>query len=193
MSADQIAQLMYLVLLTGAIGGFFLLQSRERKSKLVQQAAVWAFIFLGVIAAMGLWSDIRQTVAPRQSVFTEQGRIELPRAPDGHFYMTAQVNGTPIRFVIDTGATGVVLSQRDARRAGIDIETLVYSGQARTANGVVGTAPVRLERISLGGIVDRDVRAWVNGGRMNSSLLGMSYLQRFDKVEISGDRMVLSR
>lgn len=193
MAADQIAQLIYLGLLTAAIGGFFLLQSRERKSKLVQQAAVWAFIFLGVIAAIGLWTDIRQTVAPRQAVFAEQGRIELPRAPDGHFYLTAQVNGSPVRFVIDTGATGVVLSQKDARRAGIDPETLAYTGQARTANGTVGTAPVRIDRISFGGMVDRNLRAWVNGGRMDTSLLGMSYLQRFDKVEISGDRMVLSR
>jgi aspartyl protease family protein len=144
------------------------------------------------VAVVGLWGDIRQTVQPRPSVMAE-GRIELPRAPDGHYYLTAQVNDVPLRFVVDTGASQIVLSQQDARRAGIDTGSLVYTGRAFTANGEVRTAPVRLDRVEVGAIRDSDVRAVVNGGDMAGSLLGMEYLQRFSRVEITGGKLVLER
>jgi hypothetical protein len=54
----------------------------------VQYAAIWGFIFLGAIVAVGLWTDIRQTVAPRQSVMMDGARVEVPRHVDGHYYLT---------------------------------------------------------------------------------------------------------
>jgi aspartyl protease family protein len=185
-------RLVYLVILGAVIGLWFFVQSRESLGKLAQYAAIWGLIFLGAVAVVGLWGDIRQTVQPRQSVMAE-GRIELPRAPDGHYYLTAQVNGVPLRFVVDTGASQIVLSQQDARRAGIDTGSLVYTGRAFTANGEVRTAPVRLDRVEVGAIRDGDVRAVVNGGDMAGSLLGMEYLQRFSRVEITGGKLVLER
>ncbi|MET4130054.1 TIGR02281 family clan AA aspartic protease [Roseovarius sp. MBR-6] len=185
-------RLVYLVILGAVIGLWFFVQSRESLGKLAQYAAIWGLIFLGAVAVVGLWGDIRQTVQPRQSVMAE-GRIELPRAPDGHYYLTAQVNGVPLRFVVDTGASQIVLSRQDARRAGIDTGSLVYTGRAFTANGEVRTAPVRLDRVEVGAIRDGDVRAVVNGGDMAGSLLGMEYLQRFSRVEITGGKLVLER
>lgn len=96
-------------------------------------------------------------------------------------------------FVIDTGATEMVLSLEDARRVGLDTAALAYVGQARTANGVVPIAQVVLDEVALGGISDTNVRASVNGGQMDGSLLGMGYLERFSKIEIEGDRLVLTR
>lgn len=185
-------RLVYLVILGSVLVLWFVVQARDSLGKLLQHAAVWALIFLGAIAAVGLWQDIRQTVAPSQSVVSDT-RVELPRAPDGHYYLTAQVQGTPIRFVVDTGASQIVLSRQDARRAGIDVDDLVYTGRARTANGTVRTAPVRLDRVAIGPIEDRNVRAVVNEGEMDGSLLGMDYLRRFSSVEITGDRLVLTR
>ncbi|KGB82936.1 MAG: TIGR02281 family clan AA aspartic protease [Pseudomonadota bacterium] len=193
MAGAEFGRLAYLLLLTAAVGGFFVIQNRRRLGAMAQQAAVWGLIFVGVIAAVGLWSDIRTTVMPRQSVFSEQGRIEVPRAPDGHFYLTVAVNGTPLQFVVDTGASQVVLTPEDARRVGIDPTGLAFSSEARTANGVVQTAPVRLNEVQLGPLEDRNVRAWVNSGEMDMSLLGMSYLQRFEKMEITRDLLVLTR
>jgi aspartyl protease family protein len=95
--------------------------------------------------------------------------------------------------VVDTGATELVLSRSDAERAGLDTEALIYSGQAFTANGMVQTAPVVLETIALGKAIDLGVPAVVNGAEMQDSLLGMSYLQRFDRIEISGGTLVLER
>jgi aspartyl protease family protein len=155
--------------------------------------AVWAFIFLGVIAGYGLWGDIRQTVKPQQSVMAEAGRVVVPRAPDGHYYLTLMVNGAAVDFLVDTGASQVVLTANDARRAGIDPEKLAYLGRANTANGEVRTASVRMDELALGDIRDKNLRVWVNEGEMEKSLLGMTYLQRWSHIEIRNGALVLSR
>lgn len=193
MSGDQIGSLAYLGLLGVVIAGWHLVANRRQLGKLAQQAAIWVFIFLGAIVAVGLWSDIRDTVAPRQAVMQDGAQIVVPMQPDGHFYLTLEVNGTPVRFVVDTGATEMVLSAEDATRVGLKPEALVFSGRAFTANGMVETAPVRLETVALGGVVDQGLRAVVNSGDLGESLLGMSYLRRFDRIEISGGQMVLER
>ncbi|THD73483.1 TIGR02281 family clan AA aspartic protease [Thalassobius vesicularis] len=185
-------RILYLGLLLVVIGGWFFVQNRRNLSKLLQQALVWVFLFIGVIAAVGLWDDVRQLSYPVQTIHSE-GQIEIPRAPDGHFYLTAKVNGEALRFVIDTGATDIVLSQRDAAKAGLNTETLAFWGQAMTANGPVKTAPVKLELVEVGPIRDNSVRAWVNGGQMETSLMGMSYLQRFSKIEMTPKTLTLTR
>lgn len=193
LGGEQIGSLVYLALLATVIGGWLVVSQRRNLGKLAQYAAIWGFIFLGAIVAVGLWTDIRQTVAPRQSVMMEGARIEVPQAPDGHYYLTLGVNGAPVRFVVDTGASELVLSHTDAMRAGIDFDKLVFSGRAYTANGMVDTAPVTLDTVQLGPVTETDVRAVVNGTDMQDSLLGMTYLRRFDRLEISNGRMVLER
>lgn len=192
MDTENFARLVYLALLLVAVGGYFLIQIRRRPGETVRQAALWGLIFLGALAAAGLWDDIKTTVLPRQAVL-EGGRIEAPLAPDGHYYLTALVNGVPVRFVVDTGATDVVLTRRDAARAGIDTAGLAYIGQARTANGVIPTAPVRIKSMELGPIHDENVRAVVNDSEMDTSLMGMTYLTRFARVELTRDRLILER
>ncbi|MEQ8897932.1 MAG: TIGR02281 family clan AA aspartic protease [Roseovarius sp.] len=193
MSEFDYARVFYLVLLGGAVVLWFFAQNRNSLGKITQQAIIWALIFVGVIAAVGLWGDIRNTVMPGQAVVAEDGRIELPRAADGHYYLTADVNGTPIRFVVDTGASQIVLAKADAEKAGLATEELSFVGRAFTANGEVRTAPVRLERVEVGPLVDEDVRAVVNEGELDQSLLGMEYLQRFTSVEITNGTLVLTR
>lgn len=193
MDAMDTGHLIYLVMLLGAVVFWFIAANRHAMGKAVQQALIWGLIFVGVIAAIGLWEDIRHTVIPRQAVFSEAGRIEVPRSPDGHYYLTLDVNGAPIRFVVDTGASSIVLLERDADAAGIDLSRLRYTGTAMTANGAVRTARVVLDEIGLEGMEDRRVTAFVNEGEMAESLLGMSYLQRFDRLEISGGRLILER
>lgn len=193
MSSWELGNLAYLVLLGAVLVFWFVAQNRNSPGKTMQQAIAWGLIFLGVIAAIGLWDDIRQTVRPRQAMLTEAGRIEVPRANDGHYYLTLGINGTPVEFMVDTGASQMVLTAGDARRSGIDTADLAYVGRAMTANGEVRTAPVRLESVALGPVVDRDLRAYVNRGEMDKSLLGMSWLQRWRRIEISGGALVLTR
>lgn len=189
----DLGRLTYLVVLgTGVVFWFFAV-NRSSMNKVLQQSIIWGFLFIGVIAAYGLWEDVRQTSMPRQMVTAEAGQIELPRAPDGHYYLEADVNGARIEFVVDTGATDIVLSSADARRAGFDPATLDFFGRAQTANGEVRIAPVRISSFVVGPLEDTGVRAVVNQGELDGSLLGMSYLQRFDRVEISNGRLVLTR
>ncbi len=193
MTEDQIGNLIYLSLLGGAIAGWYLVNQRTQLNKTLQYAALWALIFIGVVAAYGLWEDLQGTIRPQQSVFAEQGLIELPRERDGHYYITLDINGAPVRFVVDTGASAMVLTKSDAARAGLHPEDLVFLGEAMTANGPVRTAPVRLDEVALGPVVDRNLRAYVNEGEMDTSLLGMEYLNRFNRLEISGGKMRLER
>lgn len=193
MSDMDIAQLMFLSLLGGALV-WGLVRNREfGLKKLLTGATSWAVIFAVVIIAAGLWEDIRRHDLPRQSVIASEGRIVVPRSRDGHYYLTLRINDTPVRFVVDTGASDIVLSHSDAERVGLDLADLAYVGRARTANGEVRTAPVRLDTIEAGSIADRNVPAWVNSGDMDDSLLGMSYLQRWDSIEIRGGELVLTR
>lgn len=113
---------------------------------------------------------------------------ELRRAPDGHFYAEAEVNGARIRFLVDTGASMVALSADDARRAGI------RPGDERAsaigAGGEVEVAPVTIDRIALGPVEARGVRGAVVK-KLSVSLLGQSFLREAGGVEIEGDRMTL--
>ncbi|SFM16472.1 aspartyl protease family protein [Shimia aestuarii] len=193
MSNIEIGNLAYLVLLTAAVGFWFFVSNRNSLGKTLQQAVIWGLIILGMIAVVGLWDDIRSTVRPTQAVFSDAGRIEIPRGQDGHYRLTLEVNNTPVTFIVDTGASDIVLSKQDARRVGFNPDDLPYYGRAMTANGEVRTAPVRLESVSLDGIQDRNIAARINGGELQQSLLGMSYLQRYEQITIAGNRMILIR
>ncbi|NKW71412.1 TIGR02281 family clan AA aspartic protease [Rhodobacteraceae bacterium R_SAG10] len=192
MDGDNIARLIYLVVLGLAVGGWFIAENRANLGRTARQAAVWGLIFVGTIAAVGLWSDIRDDVLPRQSVIGE-GTIQVPRAFDGHYYLVLELNGVPVEFIVDTGATDVVLTLDDARRIGIDPDSLVFSGSASTANGTVRTALARVDDVQLGNIRDRGLMVAVNSGEMAGSWLGMSYLRRFTKIEITGGDLILTR
>ncbi|APE43703.1 aspartyl protease [Sulfitobacter alexandrii] len=193
MGETDTMQLVYLCVLGAVLAGWFFLQSRENLNRSLQYMAVWAMIFVGGAAAVGLWQDISRDAARPQMVLTDGDRIVVPRARDSHYYLTLDINDAPIRFVVDTGATDLVLTRADARLAGIDLETLNFHGTANTANGAVRTAFVRLEEVTLGPVTDRNVPAVVNEGDMRQSLLGMGYLQRWGRIEIANDELILTR
>ena len=193
MNDFDIGRLIFLIVLGAAVVFWFFAHHRQSVNKTLQQAVVWGLLFLGVIAGYGLWQDVRDDILPRQAVFDEQGRVEVPLSPDGHYYLTLDVNGAPIEFVVDTGASGIVLSQKDAAATGLPMNELVYLGRALTANGEVRTAPVRLDSMALGSIVDYDVSAVVNEGDLDRSLLGMDYLRYWDRIEITQNALILTR
>lgn len=192
MNGDDTANLIYLGLLGGALSLSYIVASRTNLGKTLQQAGIWVLIFMGAVAVIGIWPEIKNTLTPRQA-YVGDSTIVLPKARDGHYYMTLDVNGVPVDFVIDTGASQVVLSREDAQRIGIELTSLAYLGTANTANGAVRTASVRLDTVVLGDIRDERVRAVVNDGEMSGSLLGMTYLGKFDSITIKDNRLILTR
>jgi aspartyl protease family protein len=193
LDADSVARVVYLGLLLAFVAGFFLVGARHRLGRSLRDLAIWVLIFAMVVIAYGFRDVLREELLPAAMVSRPDGSIELRRASDGHFHLEALVNGVPVDFLVDTGASELVLSLADAARVGIDPAELAFVGRARTANGTVATAPVRLGRVEVAGFSDASVPASVGGGALDVSLLGMSYLDRFATIEIAGDRMTLRR
>jgi aspartyl protease family protein len=109
----------------------------------------------------------------------------------GHFLVEATVNGVGVTFLVDSGASAVVLSPEDARRAGYRASQLRFTGTASTANGDVRLAPVSLRELRVGQLSLRGLPAVVNGAPMPVSLLGMSFLNRLEAWDAKRDRLVL--
>lgn len=191
MDGDTTARVIYLGILVAAVASYLLVEFRGRMGQMMRGMMSWGLIIVGLMAGYGLWNDMQRQMMPQQSVATS-GEVVLPRAPDGHYYLMLDIDGTAVEFLVDTGATNVVLSQQDAQRVGIDPGGLVYLGTAQTANGIVRTARVSLDNVRLGPYSDPTLAAYVNDGEMDGSLLGMDYLGRF-RIEIAGDQMILRR
>ncbi|MFM7444663.1 MAG: TIGR02281 family clan AA aspartic protease [Tabrizicola sp.] len=189
MDGETLARVGYLALILVAVGGWVMVEFRERMGQALRMALAWGLIFVGVMAGYGLWSDIRRDVMPFQEI-VDDGSVEVPQAGDGHYYLTLTVDGTAVPFMVDTGATGMVLSARDAERLGIDIGSLMFLGEASTANGVVRTAQVTLDRVELGPFRNNQFRAFVTEGMLEQSLLGMDYLRQF-RMEFAGGKLIL--
>ena len=119
------------------------------------------------------------------------GAVRIERARDSHFYADADIDGTRIRALVDSGASVVALTRRDAEAIGIDVDRLPVAGMARTAGGEVPLRTVMLGSVDVGGIAARRVQAAVIDADMGVSLLGQSYLSRLDGVTIEGDVMTL--
>jgi len=118
--------------------------------------------------------------------------VEIARTQRGEFQVVAEVNGARISTVLDTGASAVVLTQEAAKAAGLPIEVLSYTVNVETANGRTRAAPVTLDRVAVGSIVERAVPALIaQPGQLRTSLLGMSFLTRLQGWEVRGDKLVL--
>ncbi|PWE29026.1 retropepsin-like aspartic protease family protein [Pararhodobacter marinus] len=192
LSDDDIARLVYLGVLGVALIGYALVATQGRLLTFLRHAILWALIFVGAAAAYGLWDS---TQFSRSAVQTAEGDgMVLRRGFDGQYHVTLDITGpngvpTPVRFILDTGATDMVLTQEDAAKLGFAEDDLRYLGLASTANGMTRTAQVTLDRVALEGHVASGVRALVNEGALHASLLGMRYLERFSRIEIMRDRL----
>lgn len=116
---------------------------------------------------------------------------EISRADDGLFYVNAVVNGAVVRFIVDTGATTVVLTAEDARRAGFLLDDDNFTSSAQTAAGTISTTYVTLPEIVVGDKHTADISAAVVRDNLTVSLLGQNWLNRMDGITISRDKLVI--
>ena len=193
MEENDFSRLIYLSVLVVAILGSVLISRRGAYGKMFRQAGVWLLIFMGLVAIVASWQDIRQSGQTTSFQQSQDGAIIIPKEIDGHFHLTLTINDRPIDFLVDTGASDIVLTREDAARVGFDPNRLDYWGMANTANGTVRLATIRLETVRLGEFIDKNIRASVNKAPMEKSLLGMRYLSKFSAIEISNDQMILKR
>lgn len=130
---------------------------------------------------------VRAQPAARAAV----NEIALRPGANGHFLVEASVDGTSVDFVVDTGASMVVLRRQDAEELGLRPDDLSYTRKLDTANGVAAGAPVTLREVRIGQLSVRDVDAVVMSGELGISLLGNSFLRRLEGYEVVDDRMIL--
>ncbi|MDP6345312.1 MAG: TIGR02281 family clan AA aspartic protease [Alphaproteobacteria bacterium] len=185
------SRLIYLLLLFVLISGGFFGARRLNIGKAARYAAIW--LGIGLVLMLGYsYRQELQTIGQRLlgEVVPHQGTPAGARAlsfradQSGHFSIEAWVNGTPVRFLVDTGATAIVLTRADAERIGIDPAALSFTRFAHTANGIVRTAPIRLGDLAIGGLRLEGLPAMVNEGELGQSLLGMAFLDRLRSYEV---------
>ena len=121
----------------------------------------------------------------------ESGALAIRQSSDGHYYVTARVNGSDVRLLVDTGATVSVLSKRHAERAGLFPSPAEYTVSVRTANGIAKAAPVRLRDFEIGDARLQDVQALVMDTPGNISVLGIGTLQRFKSYDVRNGVLTL--
>ena len=127
----------------------------------------------------------------RHATVNSEGGINIYKTIDGHYHVPLSVNDREIVFLVDTGATTIALSRAYAERIGINIAELTYNRPVHTANGVTGSALVNLRKVRLADYEKSNVRALVVDSELKQSLLGMSFLSKFGRIEIENDVLTL--
>ncbi len=187
-----------LVLILVAGGAF---SRRRPAAELIGALALWVGIFAIAVTGYAYRDEIMSVanrlygeLTPGQPIVDgKTGAVSFRRGLSGHFDVEARINGQPIPLIFDTGASAMVLSLGDARKAGIDTSRLVFDTDVSTANGLGKAARVTLARVDIGGIVRTDVHAYVTeDGALDTSLLGMTFLETLSRYAVSRDSLELT-
>jgi aspartyl protease family protein len=147
------------------------------------------FSFQNELKDLGL--RLRSNLIPGYAVETGPREITLSESQDGHFHVYGTINGTRIPFLVDTGASDIVLDPTDARRLGIDLDNLAFDRPFGSANGIGYGAKTVVGGLSVGPITFTNVEVSINKAEMGSSLLGMAFLKRLKSYSVSGGKLVL--
>jgi len=201
---DRFAYVIYMGIWAALIGSA-VLSRPEGIGHSLKQLVAWIGIFLVVLAGYSYRYEL-QDIASRVtaglipgspiSTLDASGRnqVTLIRTANGQFSARGTVQGSGVIFLVDTGATDIVLSNDDAARAGIDTAQLRYNIPVSTANGMTTSARQSVDRLSIGPIALDNVTVMIaRKGDLESSLLGMNFINRLRSFEIRGDRMILTQ
>ncbi len=164
----------------------------------VRHALVWLALFAVAILGYSYRGEIADTalrlrseLIPAYAVTTSPRTATISRSDNG-FYVNGSVDGMPLRFLIDTGSSDIVLSPSDAQRLGLDLSAIKFSAANETANGVGHSAPFTARTLTVDPFVMKDVPMQINQQPMTASLLGMPFLQRLTGYEVRGGRLILT-
>jgi aspartyl protease family protein len=193
-------QLLYFCIILAVLSGGVAARLQARPGTTLSQIGGWFVIFAALIL---IYSYRDQFNALRMRIVAElvpaQGQqvgpqsIAFPLGEDGHFHINANVDGHDIGFLVDSGASDIVLTPEDARAIGLDPDYLNYSIPAMTANGQVMGAAVQINRLKVGPIEMMEVPATVNRAPMPISLLGMEFLKRLRSWSVENGKLTLKQ
>jgi aspartyl protease family protein len=169
-------------------------------ARVASSVAVWAALLValtGVYAyrfeAADFFGRVAAELLPSEPQVGQGGEVMINRRLSGEFAVASKVDGARVTFLFDTGASMVVLTAADARKAGIDTRGLAFDVPVSTANGSALAAEIRLDQVAVGPIVMRNVPALVaRPGALEESLLGMSFLERLKSYTVERGRLILT-
>jgi aspartyl protease family protein len=198
LSLKDFSSLVYKVALLLFVFAAVLAVFHGRSKQALTAALLWGVVGLLLIAGYSYKFELREAgdrvlaqLVPGH-VISHGRTVEVARTSGGDFAISAQINGVRVPMILDTGASSVVLSRDDAKAIGLPLEVLAYTVTIETANGRTRAAPVTIDRIAIGSLLERSVEALVaQPGQLRTSLLGMSFLNRLRSWEVSGDRLLL--
>ena len=181
------------------VAGISRLMTSNNSKTMIPNIVYWLLIFTTIIIFYAFKPEIKYgfsrlaaIIAPSYiSESSGEDIITIARNIDGHFYIRTRVNNKKVKFMIDTGASDVALTIKDAKHLNIDISKLVFNKKYSTANGISFAAPVTLKKLQIGPITFKNVKAHVNEGGLDVSLLGMSVISKFNSFTIDGDFLIL--
>jgi aspartyl protease family protein len=193
-------QLVYLLLLLAAVGTGVFYRMRTDARTVIAQLGIWIALIAGITLLYSYRADfsaigsrLKGELVPRDGVITGDHQVSFQLTRNGHYEVTASLDGTPTVFTIDTGASGIVLTPQTAERLGYDVSKLSFNMLSETANGYGRSAPIRISELIVGPIVMHDVPVRVNMTDMSHSLLGMEFLSRLKSLHVEGDRITLEQ
>ncbi|MEO3999898.1 TIGR02281 family clan AA aspartic protease [Mesorhizobium sp. CAU 1732] len=199
---DTFARTLYLGILAGVIATG-ILGSGLRFGQIARTMAIWVLIILVLMGGYQYRYEL-QDIASRVtaglipgsplSLVDGDGRaaVMIDRLSNGHFEVRAEINGTAVTTMIDTGATSTVLTAADAARAGFDPETLSFTIPIMTANGEARAARIVADEIRVGDITRSRMPMLVaEAGRLDRSLLGMNFIGSLSGFDMRGERLIL--
>ncbi len=201
--SDAVAQVAYMSI-WGALVASAVLASGTSFGQMLKQIVIWIGIFLVLMTGYTYRYELQDTASALTAGLipgsplasrTADGRqqVTLVKSANGHFSARGTANGKSIRFLVDTGASSVVLTNAAAARAGIDVDQLAFTIPVTTANGRTTAAPARLDELSIGPIARRNVPVTVaRAGVLEENLLGMDFVDTLTGFEIRGDRLILT-
>ena len=199
LSTNDFASLAVKIAILLFIGSAVLMFFRENFMQALQAALLW--VVVGLVLVVGYTyrfelKDVSERVLaelmPGRAASRGARTVEIARGRAGEFSVSAQVNGANISMALDTGASAVVLTQEAAKAAGLPLEVLSYTVTVDTANGRTRAAAVTLDKIGIGGIVERSVPALIaQPGQLRTSLLGMTFLNRLESWEVRGEKLIM--
>ena len=171
-----------------------LMARREPGAKMFTMALAWVAIFAGGFVLFTFRDDFGWVAQRLRAEATgepvEQGQeIRIPMAIDGHFWVDARINGEPVKFLVDSGATMTTIGRDVAQRVGLEVNPTADQ-MVRTGNGVIRVSSASARSLEVGSIERRDVRMHVAENE-DLNVLGMNFLSSLDRWGVEGRWLVL--
>jgi aspartyl protease family protein len=192
-----------LIFIASSVAGSY----RGRAGQALRDMLAWSLLGAALFAGysyreriVSFGHQVLGDLLPADSLLRSDSQVDQERSvrirkrPDGHFMVHTEANGVLMQMLVDTGASTVVLRPEDGRLLGFEVDQLRYVVPVQTANGTTYAASIHLKTLSVGKIKMNNVEALVaKRGALRENLLGMSFLNRLNSYEFSGEYLTLRK